>query len=74
MSTHPTIIERAYELARTGEYPDSNASIKRLKTEGYDAVERHFAGSSLRRAIRDICRAAAPAETAGPATDSVAAS
>ncbi len=45
------IIARAMTLASTGDYP-SIAEIKtQLKAEGFERIDAHFSGPSLRREI-----------------------
>jgi hypothetical protein len=53
------MIERAYELARSGSVGNVNQLIKVLTREGYDHVEAHMQGGTrLRRDLNEICRAA----------------
>lgn len=56
VNTNP--IERAYELARTGNFGATGDIIKQLKTEGYDRVEAHLAGAGIRRELTALARAA----------------
>jgi hypothetical protein len=52
------LIERAIELARTGEFGRS-ADIKPvLKREGYTHVNEHLSGLTLHRQIQAACNAA----------------
>lgn len=55
---HPSIIERAFELAQTGECGSIDDIRKRLKAEQYSQVDAHLAGISVRRQLLDICREA----------------
>jgi len=50
-----SILERAYELARTGACRSVEEIAKRLKQEQYESVETHLGGSSLRKELRQIC-------------------
>jgi hypothetical protein len=49
-------IERAFELARSGEYRSVQEIKRRLRDEGFAAVDAHLAG----RGISDQLRAANP--------------
>ncbi len=58
-------LERAFELARSGEC-SSTADIRaRLKQERFDSVEAHLQGSSINRQLRALCEQAQrqPAES-----------
>ncbi len=55
---HPSIIERAFELARTGECGSIDDIRRRLKAEQYSQVDAHLAGTSVRRQLLDLCREA----------------
>ncbi len=70
MTNKPTIMERAYELARSGAIADLQDLSRRLKSEGFEAVDAHLAGPSLRAELRRLsqsARAPAGGVTAGPA-------
>ena len=56
MPQRPTLLERAFELARSGEHVELLALIKRLKSEGYMGVDAALSGPSLRKQLRDLCR------------------
>lgn len=45
------IIARAMTLASSGEYPNAFEIKTKLKAEGFENVDAHFAGPSLRREI-----------------------
>lgn len=49
------MLERAFELARSGECPTFNVMIRKLKSEGYDGVPTRLVGVSLRRQLRELC-------------------
>jgi hypothetical protein len=53
----PTV-ERAYELARSGQCDSVQAIRKRLKEEHYDAVDAQLAGPAIQRDLRALCAAA----------------
>ena len=65
MSGRPTrsvpadIIERAYELARSGTCGNFTAIAKALKKERYEhaRIEQHFVGRGIRTQLAEICRA-----------------
>ncbi|MBS0412658.1 MAG: hypothetical protein JSR86_22265 [Proteobacteria bacterium] len=52
-------IERAYEMARSGDVPDLAILTSRLKSEGYRAVDALLSPRMLRGHLQAICRAAA---------------
>ncbi len=58
MSDKAKVLDRAYELARSGTVGDVDQLIRTLSREGYDGLEAHFTYSSLRRDLNKICRAA----------------
>ena len=55
------LIERAYQLARTGAFMTCRAVADRLKREGYGvtAVAIHLQGRAIRDDLTRICREAA---------------
>lgn len=53
-----TIVERALELARTGDYPRLGELERQLRAEGYSAVLAHLDSPSLRRQLRELGNAA----------------
>ena len=57
------LVERAYELARTGAFSTSGEIQDRLKREGYGAasVQIHFQGRTIRVDLTRICREATQA-------------
>lgn len=66
-------IERAYQVARSGEAPDFASLKKRLHAEGCRAVDALLSQRSLRGHLEAICAASSrntsppPAEDPGPA-------
>jgi hypothetical protein len=52
-----TILERAFELAAAGDCRTVSELEKRLKREGYSAVEAHLGGSSIRKQLRGLLAA-----------------
>jgi len=53
---HPSIIERAYELAASGRYHDVEDIRRCLSLEGYLNVLEHTAGGHIRQALLGLCR------------------
>ena len=52
------LLERAFELARSGKVGTVDELVRRLKREGFLLVDAHIAGSSrLRRELSELCRA-----------------
>ena len=51
------IIERAYELARSGKFANVTEIRLRLQDEGYGglAIRDHFDGPGIRSALNEIC-------------------
>ena len=64
-----TTLERAFALARSGEYASVQDIRLRLKGEGFSNVEGHLSGHSITRQLRALCtearkdRAAAKVES-----------
>jgi len=50
-----TTLERAFTLARTGEYASVDEIRQQLKRERFDQVEAHLAGHSINRELRALC-------------------
>ncbi|HEY2708832.1 MAG TPA: hypothetical protein VGI95_12335 [Caulobacteraceae bacterium] len=59
MTGRPTTLERAYELAGSGECENVAVLKRRLKTEGFADVERQLYGPVLQTELRRLCREAA---------------
>jgi hypothetical protein len=58
MSSHrPTTLERAYELARSGECRTVGDIKARLQQEGHERVQDRLYGGSLTSALRKLCLA-----------------
>ena len=53
--TQPTTLERAFDLARSGDYASVNDIRVQLKRERFDQVEAHLSGHSIGRQLRAIC-------------------
>jgi hypothetical protein len=69
MSDKAKILERAYELARSGKVGNVDQLVSALKREGYDQLEAYFTYSSLRRDLNKICRDAWAAAGNSPLPD-----
>lgn len=69
------IIERAFELARSGEYRSLDELKRRLAREGYEAVAAHLAGRMIKGQLTAMMNAAALPPAAidrGPASSAAA--
>lgn len=63
MTYRPTTIERAYQLAESGECRTVSEVKQRLSAEGYDRINDQLYGSTVTAALRDRCQKAwKPAE------------
>lgn len=58
----PTVIERAFALAESGEYRRISDIRRQLKEEQYSAVEAHLAGPFLKRQLMNLCAQARSTE------------
>jgi hypothetical protein len=47
-------LERAFELARSGEYRDLRDLERKLRREGFADIEQHLSGQTIRRQLRDM--------------------
>lgn len=62
MTFRPTTLERAFELARSGEYQGVAELRAQLKAEGHSLAQ--LEGRTLARQLRELCTASRkPAET-----------
>jgi hypothetical protein len=62
MALRPTTLERAFALARTGDYPGFSEIRSQIRAEGYDVHQ--LDGPSLARQLRDLCAASKKPDTA----------
>ena len=60
MNARPTTLERAFALARSGEYPGVAEIKAKLKAEGF--ALQQLEGRTLLRQLRDICIASQQAK------------
>lgn len=68
MAENMTTIERAFELARSGECGSVNDLRQRLRREGHESVHLHLHGASINRQLIDLMQAAKrEREAGGPA-------
>jgi len=51
----PSTVERAYQLAASGQCRTIEEIAKRLKAEKMDSVEAHLGGTGIRKDLRQIC-------------------
>jgi hypothetical protein len=54
-SPHPTMVERAFELARGGAYVTIEQIAEQLKAERYEGVDGLLFEASIRTALRQAC-------------------
>jgi hypothetical protein len=54
----PSVIERAYQLSRSGKFANIAEVCERLHREGYRELFMHFEGAALRADLSRICREA----------------
>lgn len=62
--TAPTTLERAFTLAKSGDFTTVEEIRAQLKRERFDQVEAHLTGPSITRQLRALCdeaRATSPA-------------
>ena len=58
--TYPqSTLERAFELARSGDYANTVEIRAQLKKERFDQVEAHLSGPAITRQLRQLCQQAA---------------
>jgi hypothetical protein len=58
MADRPELIERAYQLAKSGDCESLDEVKARLRKEGYSGVEQHLSAPMLSRTLRAMCAAA----------------
>lgn len=57
MTSRPTTLERAYELARSGSCRTVTEIKLQLQSEGYERVRDSLYGQSLNTDLRKLCQA-----------------
>lgn len=60
-----SLLQRAFQLASSGEFTNVTYIAKRLSAEGYLGVSGHLSGRSLRKQLNDLCRKSVAAPTDG---------
>jgi len=62
MSRPTHVVERSYELARSGRYSNVSLIRRQLKTEGYTncEIKFHLEGRSISRDLAQLCSASRP--------------
>jgi hypothetical protein len=55
-SFKPTVIERAFELARSGDIQQFDEIPPALIGEGYADVHQQLGGATIRKQLRELCR------------------
>jgi len=65
MDRRPAVIERAFQLAGSGEFRSLSEVKIRLSAEGYMDLGRHFSGRLLSRELRERLAAARRTISAG---------
>ena len=58
----PTIVERAFALARSGECDGVSDVRRRLKDEQLSSIDAHLAGPSIKRQLSQLCSQAIEAK------------
>lgn len=72
MTHRPTTIERAYELARSGECRTLSDVKQRLSADGHDRIQEHLYGATVSSALRKLCQThyvPRPEESPAPEVD-----
>lgn len=55
MNYRLTTVERAYQLAETGEFANVGEIKRRLNAEGYSDVQGQLYGSTITSALKKLC-------------------
>lgn len=63
--TVPNLLERAFALARSGEYATVDLIRAKLRAERFEQVDAHLGAPSLARQLRALCVEARNAEPNG---------
>ena len=51
----PSLLERAFALAESGDCHGVDDIRRRLKQEQFSGIDEHLSGSSLRRQLAELC-------------------
>ncbi len=65
MNNRPTTLERAFQLARSGDYSTISDIRRQLKLEGFSDAPSQISGPSMLKQLRKLCEAARPPEPDG---------
>lgn len=60
MTNRPTTLERAFQLARSGEYATISDIRRQLKQEGFSDAPSQISGPTMLKQLRKLCEAARP--------------
>ena len=52
------VVERAFQLARSGQFRNLPEIRLRLHAEGYDGITAHLGGPSIKKQITSLCSSA----------------
>ena len=63
MTLPPSTLERAFQLARTGECLNLSEIRQRLKRERHDQVDAHLQGHAIGRQLKALCEEARKTRT-----------
>jgi len=66
MTQPPGTIERAYQLARTGNCRTVDDIVRQLSAERYESPQAHLAGKSLRLELRRLIKMRRESAADGP--------
>lgn len=72
MSEAAGTVERAYQLARSGQCRTIDEIVKRLTKERFDSPQAHLAGQGLRAQLRALMKAAKAPSVASAAASAIA--
>jgi hypothetical protein len=61
----PTVLERAFEIARSGKATDCHDVEKHLARDGYGSAALAGEGRTLRKQIGELCKTARHAQPSG---------
>ncbi|MFI4976040.1 MAG: hypothetical protein ACHP84_15985 [Caulobacterales bacterium] len=61
MTHRPTTLERAYQLAGSGQFATVSQIKSRLRTEGFSDINGQLYGGAVTAALRKLCEASRPA-------------
>jgi hypothetical protein len=54
---NPSVVERAFQLARDGKCHNMDELRATLKAERYESIDNHLAGPSIRRQLQVLLKA-----------------